>query len=102
MFILPRKDSNPFAHWSCIIPQQIPLGNGNKLVVLLVLVRPAVSQILIVLVKWFSPPLFQIPFEVSQISSVNHPVKVGLSDAFVVVHKIQQIPSESKTLFQVW
>lgn len=39
----------------------------------------------------------QIPVEVSQISSVNHPVKVGLSDAFVVVHKIQQIPSESQT-----
>lgn len=34
--------------------------------------------------------------EVSQISSVNHPVKVGLSDAFVVVHKIQQIPSKSQ------
>lgn len=40
--------------------------------------------------------LFQIPIEVSQISSVNHPVKVGLSDAFVVVHKIQQIPSKSQ------
>ncbi|KAM7369812.1 hypothetical protein PAMP_011103 [Pampus punctatissimus] len=36
----------------------------------------------------------EIPIEVSQISSVNHPVKVGLSDAFVVVHKIQQIPSD--------
>lgn len=41
--------------------------------------------------------LFQIPVEVSQISSVNHPVKVGLSDAFVVVHKIQQIPSKSQS-----
>lgn len=40
--------------------------------------------------------LLQIPVEVSQISSVNHPVKVGLSDAFVVVHKIQQIPSKSQ------
>lgn len=40
---------------------------------------------------------FQIPIEISQISSVNHPVKVGLSDAFVVVHKIQQIPSEYLT-----
>lgn len=47
---------------------------------------------------WFQPfSPFQIPVEVSQISSVNHPVKVGLSDAFVVVHKIQQIPSESQT-----
>lgn len=42
-------------------------------------------------------PPSQIPVEVSQISPVNHPVKVGLSDAFVVVHKIQQIPSESQT-----
>lgn len=37
--------------------------------------------------------LFQIPVLVTQISSTNHPVKVGLSDAFVVVHRIQQIPS---------
>ncbi|RXM29699.1 MAM and LDL-receptor class A domain-containing protein 1 [Acipenser ruthenus] len=35
-----------------------------------------------------------IPTLVTQISSVNHPVKVGLSDAFVVVHRIQQIPSK--------
>uniref|UniRef100_A0A4W4DQ34 Plexin domain containing 2a n=1 Tax=Electrophorus electricus TaxID=8005 RepID=A0A4W4DQ34_ELEEL len=33
-----------------------------------------------------------IPVDVSEISSVNHPVKVGLSDAFVILHKIQQIP----------
>jgi len=38
--------------------------------------------------------LFQVPVQISKISSVNHPVKIGLSDAFVVVHKIQQIPSE--------
>jgi len=37
--------------------------------------------------------VFQIPVAVTQISSTNHPVKVGLSDAFVVVHRIQQIPS---------
>ncbi|CAL8312591.1 unnamed protein product [Merluccius merluccius] len=36
----------------------------------------------------------EIPVDVSQISSVNHPVKVGLSDAFVVLHRVQQIPSE--------
>uniref|UniRef100_A0A8D0NPG5 Plexin domain containing 2 n=1 Tax=Sus scrofa TaxID=9823 RepID=A0A8D0NPG5_PIG len=35
----------------------------------------------------------EIPVLVTQISSTNHPVKVGLSDAFVVVHRIQQIPS---------
>ncbi|XP_035392376.1 plexin domain-containing protein 2 [Electrophorus electricus] len=34
----------------------------------------------------------EIPVDVSEISSVNHPVKVGLSDAFVILHKIQQIP----------
>ncbi|XP_009571385.1 PREDICTED: plexin domain-containing protein 2-like, partial [Nestor notabilis] len=34
----------------------------------------------------------EIPVAVTQISSTNHPVKVGLSDAFVVVHRIQQIP----------
>ncbi|KAL6069248.1 hypothetical protein STEG23_019707, partial [Scotinomys teguina] len=34
----------------------------------------------------------EIPVLVTQISSTNHPVKVGLSDAFVVVHRIQQIP----------
>uniref|UniRef100_A0A671VVT5 Plexin domain containing 2b n=1 Tax=Sparus aurata TaxID=8175 RepID=A0A671VVT5_SPAAU len=43
----------------------------------------------------------EIPFEVSQISSVNHPVKVGLSDAFVVVHKIQQIPNvRRRTIYE--
>uniref|UniRef100_A0A671LIT3 Plexin domain-containing protein 2-like n=1 Tax=Sinocyclocheilus anshuiensis TaxID=1608454 RepID=A0A671LIT3_9TELE len=36
----------------------------------------------------------EVPVQIAKISSVNHPVKVGLSDAFVVVHKIQQIPSE--------
>ncbi|KAG8443236.1 hypothetical protein GDO86_011878 [Hymenochirus boettgeri] len=34
-----------------------------------------------------------IPVPVMHISSTNHPVKVGLSDAFVVVHKIQHIPT---------
>ena len=85
--------------------QQIPMGHSNKLVDLSVLSNwcgfcfyfPACPiQIILVLVINVSL-LFQIPIEVSQISSVNHPVKVGLSDAFVVVHKIQQIPSESQT-----
>ncbi|XP_044281011.1 plexin domain-containing protein 2 isoform X2 [Varanus komodoensis] len=35
----------------------------------------------------------EIPVSVTQISSTNHPVKVGLSDAFVVIHRIQQIPT---------
>lgn len=36
-----------------------------------------------------------------EISSTNHPVKVGLSDAFVVVHKIQQIPNvRRRTIFE--
>ncbi|XP_056290583.1 plexin domain-containing protein 2 isoform X2 [Pseudoliparis swirei] len=43
----------------------------------------------------------EIPIELSQISSVNHPVKVGLSDAFVVVHKIQQIPNvRRRTIYE--
>ncbi|KAM8823181.1 plexin domain-containing protein 2 isoform 1-T1 [Spinachia spinachia] len=43
----------------------------------------------------------EIPTDVSQISSVNHPVKVGLSDAFVVVHKIQQIPNvRRRTIYE--
>ncbi|KAM4705896.1 plexin domain-containing protein 2 [Rhinophrynus dorsalis] len=42
-----------------------------------------------------------IPVPVNQISSTNHPVKVGLSDAFVVVHKIQQIPNvRRRTIFE--
>ena len=36
----------------------------------------------------------QIPLNIGDISSQNHPVKVGLSDAFVVLHKIEQIPSK--------
>ncbi|XP_060775052.1 uncharacterized protein plxdc2a [Neoarius graeffei] len=34
----------------------------------------------------------EIPVDISEIRSENHPVKIGLSDAFVVLHKIQQIP----------
>ncbi|CAJ0958065.1 unnamed protein product [Ranitomeya imitator] len=42
-----------------------------------------------------------IPVPVMEISSTNHPVKVGLSDAFVVVHKIQQIPNvRRRTIFE--
>ncbi|XP_057189147.1 plexin domain-containing protein 2 isoform X2 [Triplophysa rosa] len=33
----------------------------------------------------------EIPIDINTISSVNHPVKVGLSDAFVVLHKIEQL-----------
>uniref|UniRef100_A0A673L7W2 Plexin domain-containing protein 2-like n=1 Tax=Sinocyclocheilus rhinocerous TaxID=307959 RepID=A0A673L7W2_9TELE len=32
----------------------------------------------------------EVPIDISKITSVNHPVKVGLSDAFVVLHKIEQ------------
>ncbi|KAI4899925.1 hypothetical protein NFI96_010929 [Prochilodus magdalenae] len=39
----------------------------------------------------------EVPIQIAKISSVNHPVKVGLSDAFVVVHRIQQIPTNSTT-----
>ncbi|MEE6466838.1 hypothetical protein FKM82_007067 [Ascaphus truei] len=42
-----------------------------------------------------------IPLPVMQINSTNHPVKVGLSDAFVVVHKIQHIPNvRRRTIFE--
>uniref|UniRef100_A0A4W3GXE0 Plexin domain containing 2b n=1 Tax=Callorhinchus milii TaxID=7868 RepID=A0A4W3GXE0_CALMI len=43
----------------------------------------------------------EIPVSVMQISSANHPVKVGLSDAFVVVHRIQQIPNvRRRTIYE--
>ncbi|XP_041945186.1 plexin domain-containing protein 2 [Alosa sapidissima] len=43
----------------------------------------------------------QVPIDISDISSVNHPVKVGLSDAFVVLHKIQQIPNvRRRTIYE--
>lgn len=43
----------------------------------------------------------QVPVDISNISSVNHPVKVGLSDAFVVLHKIQQIPNvRRRTIYE--
>lgn len=42
-----------------------------------------------------------IPVPVAQISSTNHPVKVGVSDAFVVVHRIQQIPNvRRRTIYE--
>ncbi|NWZ70586.1 PXDC2 protein, partial [Acrocephalus arundinaceus] len=44
----------------------------------------------------------EIPVAVTQISSTNHPVKVGLSDAFVVVHRIQQIPSIRQNLYLLY
>uniref|UniRef100_A0AAR2JHA7 PSI domain-containing protein n=1 Tax=Pygocentrus nattereri TaxID=42514 RepID=A0AAR2JHA7_PYGNA len=43
----------------------------------------------------------EVPIQITKISSVNHPVKVGLSDAFVVVHRIQQIPNvRRKTIYE--
>nr|XP_023674032.1 plexin domain-containing protein 2 [Paramormyrops kingsleyae] len=43
----------------------------------------------------------EIPIDVTRISSVNHPVKIGLSDAFVVVHRIQQIPNvRRRTIYE--
>ncbi|KAJ1101347.1 hypothetical protein NDU88_006416 [Pleurodeles waltl] len=42
-----------------------------------------------------------IPVPVARISSTNHPVKVGVSDAFVVVHRIQQIPNvRRRTIYE--
>ncbi|TSL34566.1 MAM and LDL-receptor class A domain-containing protein 1 [Bagarius yarrelli] len=54
------------------------------------------TQYIAPLMANFDPSLSRnstVPIQIAQISSVNHPVKVGLSDAFVVVHRIQQIPS---------
>uniref|UniRef100_A0A4W4DUS1 PSI domain-containing protein n=2 Tax=Electrophorus electricus TaxID=8005 RepID=A0A4W4DUS1_ELEEL len=43
----------------------------------------------------------EVPIQIAKISSINHPVKVGLSDAFVVVHRIQQIPNvRRKTIYE--
>uniref|UniRef100_A0A8C5FJB0 Plexin domain containing 2b n=1 Tax=Gadus morhua TaxID=8049 RepID=A0A8C5FJB0_GADMO len=43
----------------------------------------------------------EVPMDVSQISSVNHPVKVGLSDAFVVLDHVQQIPNvRRRTIYE--
>ncbi|XP_041847756.1 plexin domain-containing protein 2-like isoform X2 [Melanotaenia boesemani] len=43
----------------------------------------------------------EIPVDISDISSENHPVKVGLADAFVVLHKIEQIPNvRRRTIYE--
>ncbi|KAK2822610.1 hypothetical protein Q5P01_022675 [Channa striata] len=39
----------------------------------------------------------QIPIDINGIRNENHPVKVGLSDAFVVLHEIEQIPNVRRT-----
>uniref|UniRef100_A0A3Q0RDE5 Plexin domain containing 2a n=1 Tax=Amphilophus citrinellus TaxID=61819 RepID=A0A3Q0RDE5_AMPCI len=42
-----------------------------------------------------------IPIDISGISSENHPVKVGLSDAFMVLHEIEQIPNaRRRTIYE--
>ncbi|XP_060940887.1 plexin domain-containing protein 2 [Limanda limanda] len=43
----------------------------------------------------------EIPIDISIISTGNHPVKVGLSDAFVVLHEIEHIPNvRRRTIFE--
>ncbi|XP_022614042.1 plexin domain-containing protein 2-like [Seriola dumerili] len=43
----------------------------------------------------------EIPIDISEISTENHPVKVGLSDAFVVLHEIEQIPNvRRRTIYE--
>nr|XP_020447029.1 plexin domain-containing protein 2-like isoform X2 [Monopterus albus] len=39
----------------------------------------------------------EIPVNIGSISTETHPVKVGLSDAFVVLHEIEQIPNVRRT-----
>lgn len=83
-----------------MLPQQIPKGDCQHFYAAVACLHfSACLRLIFVVMVMISLFLFQIPVEVSQISSVNHPVKVGLSDAFVLVHKIQQIPSESQNQF---
>uniref|UniRef100_A0A673ADF1 Si:ch211-106h4.6 n=1 Tax=Sphaeramia orbicularis TaxID=375764 RepID=A0A673ADF1_9TELE len=43
----------------------------------------------------------EIPVDVNNISTEHHPVKVGLSDAFVVLHEIEQIPNvRRRTIYE--
>ncbi|KAF7668429.1 hypothetical protein LDENG_00014590 [Lucifuga dentata] len=43
----------------------------------------------------------EIPIDLNDISTENHPVKVGLSDAFVVLHEIEQIPNvRRRTIYE--
>ncbi|XP_076601247.1 plexin domain-containing protein 2 [Chaetodon auriga] len=43
----------------------------------------------------------EVPIDISDISTENHPVKVGLSDAFVVLHDIEQIPNvRRRTIYE--
>ncbi|XP_077955628.1 plexin domain-containing protein 2 isoform X3 [Gasterosteus aculeatus] len=43
----------------------------------------------------------EIPLDINDISTHHHPVKVGLSDAFVVLHEIQQIPNvRRRTIYE--
>ncbi|XP_058602263.1 plexin domain-containing protein 2 isoform X1 [Onychostoma macrolepis] len=43
----------------------------------------------------------EVPIDISKINSVNHPVKVGLSDAFVVLYKIEQLPNvRRRTIYE--
>uniref|UniRef100_A0A8C2BYS4 Si:ch211-106h4.6 n=1 Tax=Cyprinus carpio TaxID=7962 RepID=A0A8C2BYS4_CYPCA len=43
----------------------------------------------------------EVPIDINKINSVNHPVKVGLSDAFVVLHKIEQLPNvRRRTIYE--
>ncbi|XP_034742603.1 plexin domain-containing protein 2-like isoform X2 [Etheostoma cragini] len=43
----------------------------------------------------------EIPLHINDISTENHPVKVGLSDAFVVLNEIEQIPNvRRRTIYE--
>ncbi|XP_028297159.1 plexin domain-containing protein 2 [Gouania willdenowi] len=43
----------------------------------------------------------QIPVDITDICSKSHPVKVGLSDAFMVLHAIEQIPNvRRRTIYE--
>ncbi|KAM3850431.1 plexin domain-containing protein 2-like [Diretmus argenteus] len=43
----------------------------------------------------------KIPIDINDISAEDHPVKVGLSDAFVVLHELEQIPNvRRRTIYE--
>ncbi|KAI3374793.1 hypothetical protein L3Q82_021347 [Scortum barcoo] len=43
----------------------------------------------------------EVPVDINNISTESHPVKVGLSDAFVVLHEIEQIPNvRRRTIYE--
>lgn len=47
-----------------------------------------------------SSPLLQIPMSILEISSSQHPVKAGLSDAFMILNPSPDVPGKSPGIQQ--